>query len=631
MYRVFLISAKNQRFEIHGFKSKLASAKITKAVNSVYKFEFTCLPDNVAYTECKPFVTRIEAWSDNLLFKGRVLSSTNEMTTEGKLQCEVTCESELAYLHDSYQNYGKWQNISPTDFFKKIIEVHNSQVESYKRFKIGRCDVRDPNNSIYRYTADETSTYDTLEDKLIKRLGGELRLRYESDGTYIDYVATTAKLGNQIIGLSKNLRSLKQSINPEDIITVLKPLGKTIETPSDQANDQTDSDASKPRLTIESVNSGSKWLRDEKKIAEFGIQAGAETWDDVTEASNLLRKGKEFLANQTTAKVQYQLSAVDLALIDKTIDEFTCGNYYHVYNPLMGIDENLRVVGQSLDLVDVTNSSLTIGDRFLSQEELSYQRRKEVEKAMAKRAEVMALAKTYDFLKKENALFEENLKKLQVEVTNLKPAAVGKIIDVSEWQGVIDWPQVLSQDIALSIIRIQDGSSHQDLKYMENLQKCIAAGGKYAVYAYFRASTIIEAQQEAQDFYDRTQVVVTGKQQPVFYAIDVESIEMGGNSSLMRGGVEAYMSKLNALGIPDNRIVLYIANHLYNTFNLNVARAGAVWIPSYGKNDGTLANSLKPTYSYDLWQYTSKGTISGITGYVDLNTSPSERFRNNYL
>lgn len=321
------------------------------------------------------------------------------------------------------------------------------------------------------------------------------------------------------------------------------------------------------------------------------------------------------------------MSAVDLALIDKTVDEFTCGNYYHVYNPLMGIDENLRVVGQSLDLVDVTNSSLTIGDRFLSQEELSYQRRKEVEEAMANRAEVMALAKTYDSLKKENALFEENLKKLQVEVTNLKPAAVGKIIDVSEWQGVINWQQVLSQDIALSIIRIQDGSSHQDLKYMENLQKCIAAGGKYAVYAYFRASTITEAQQEAQDFYDRTQAVVTGKQQPVFYAIDIESVEMGGDASLMRGGVEAYMSKLNALGIPDNRIVLYIANHLYNSLNLNVSRAGAVWISSYGQNDGTVANSLKPAYTYDLWRYTSKGAISGITGNVGLSTGASNRFK----
>ncbi|WP_347127059.1 GH25 family lysozyme, partial [Ligilactobacillus salivarius] len=66
-----------------------------------------------------------------------------------------------------------------------------------------------------------------------------------------------------------------------------------------------------------------------------------------------------------------------------------------------------------------------------------------------------------------------------------KPQHIGKIIDVSEWQGVIDWNKVIADDVTLSIIRVQHGSAHQDLKYMENLQQCISAGGKYAVYAYF--------------------------------------------------------------------------------------------------------------------------------------------------
>ncbi|WP_095761403.1 phage tail protein [Ligilactobacillus salivarius] len=208
-----------------------------------------------------------------------------------------------------------------------------------------------------------------------------------------------------------------------------------------------------------------------------------------------------------------------------------------------------------------------------------------------------------------------------------KPQHIGKIIDVSEWQGVIDWPSVIADDVTLSIIRVQHGSDHQDLKYMENLQQCISAGGKYAVYAYFAAISTSDAQQEARDFYNRTQQVVAGKQQPVFYAIDVESIEMSGDVTQMRAGVEAYMSQLNALGVPDNKIVLYIANHLYDKFNLNVARPGAIWIPSYGQNDGKLANSLKPTHPYDLHQYTSKGSVNGITGNVDMSAEPSERFK----
>ncbi|CDK35507.1 Phage lysin [Ligilactobacillus salivarius cp400] len=208
-----------------------------------------------------------------------------------------------------------------------------------------------------------------------------------------------------------------------------------------------------------------------------------------------------------------------------------------------------------------------------------------------------------------------------------KPQHIGKIIDVSEWQGVIDWPSVIADDVTLSIIRVQHGSAHQDLKYMENLQKCISAGGKYAVYAYFAATSTSDAQQEARDFYNRTQQVVANKQQPIFYAIDVESIEMGGDVTQMRAGVEAYMSQLNALGVPDNKIVLYIANHLYDKFNLNVARPGAIWIPSYGQNDGTLANSLKPTHPYDLHQYTSKGSVKGISGNVDMSAEPSEKFK----
>ena len=208
-----------------------------------------------------------------------------------------------------------------------------------------------------------------------------------------------------------------------------------------------------------------------------------------------------------------------------------------------------------------------------------------------------------------------------------KPQHIGKIIDVSEWQGVIDWPSVIADDVTLSIIRVQHGSAHQDLKYMENLQKCISAGGKYAVYAYFAATSTSDAQQEARDFYNRTQKVVAGKQQPIFYAIDVESIEMSGDVTQMRAGVEAYMSQLNALGVPDNKIVLYIANHLYDRFNLNVARPGAIWIPSYGQNDGTLANSLKPTHPYDLHQFTSKGSVKGISGNVDMSAEPSEKFK----
>lgn len=639
MYSVILTRQDGTDVEVHNSlvnSVKLTSAKITKAVNDIDAFSFTCTPQNQAYNNVRPLITLVKVINTRkhkTLFSGRVLNADDVMSTAGELSKDVVCESELAYLHDSYQNYNKWQNISPADFFAKIIEVHNNQVEQYKRFEVGVCDVKDSNNAIYRYTADETSTFDTIKDKLIDRLGGELQIRYQNGIKYLDYLQTTAKQGSQIIRLAKNLRSLKQSVDASNIITVLKPLGATLE------NQDTDSDASKPRLTIESVNNGSKWLKDDAKIAQFGIQSGVETWDDVTDANNLLTKAKAFLASQKTATVQYQLEAVDLSLIDNNVDDFECGNYHKVINPVMGIDDNLRIVGQTIDLIDVANSTLTIGDKMLSQEELAVKTKKQLLANQNNNQNILDLENGFADLTEQNDKFKDMIADLQTQIDDLKnnngggstPIHVGKIIDVSEWQGAINWASVKNDDVSLAIIRVQDGSSHQDLKYMENIQQAIANGLKYAVYAYFRGVSTSDAQTEARDFYNRTQQVVSGKQQPVFYAIDVESVEMGGDASAMRGGVEAYMNQLNALGIPDTKIVLYIANHLYNSFNLNVSRAGAIWIPSYGANDGTIDNSTKPQHAYDLWQYTSKGSIAGISGNVDLSGDASDRFKNNYL
>jgi GH25 family lysozyme M1 (1,4-beta-N-acetylmuramidase) len=70
---------------------------------------------------------------------------------------------------------------------------------------------------------------------------------------------------------------------------------------------------------------------------------------------------------------------------------------------------------------------------------------------------------------------------------------------------------------------------------------------------------------------------------------------------------------------------------LYASLNLNVSRAGSVWLPTYGANDGTIPTDYKPGYPYDLWQYTSKGSIAGIAGNVDMNTAPSSRFKEQYL
>ncbi|MHC5523346.1 phage tail spike protein [Ligilactobacillus saerimneri] len=619
--------------------ARLSSAVISKSVTEYDSFTFTIDPSHPWYAKIEPYQDFVKVYrpDKNLeLFNGRVLTYSDSMDTAGLVQKTVVCEGLEGFLHDSVQPWAEFHNTTPADFLKAIITNHNGQVEDYKKIRVKQATVTNSTDNVYRYLDDAQDTYDTIQDKLISRIGGELKVKWGGDMLDLYYEPTIGKDATQSIILTNNLLSSSRSIDPTEVVTVLKPLGATQERNTDENSSV---DTSSPRLTIKSVNNGSEFLRDEGLISEFGIRVKAQAWDDVTTPQALISKGREFLQNQKAIKHDVQVSYVDFSYLED-VDMIECGDFITVINPVQGLQLTERIVTMSLDLLAIENSTVTLSNQplnlkfyrdeyrreQLAESELFTKLLKEQQQDTSDlRNKLMGSQKEVADLKSELANIVKRLD--DYDNTKPQPAHIGKIIDVSEWQGVIDWPSVIADDVSLSIIRVQDGSSHQDLKYMENIQKCISAGGKYAVYAYFRAVSTADAQQEAKDFYNRTQRVVAGKQQPLFYAIDVESIEMGGDVSQMRAGVEAYMSQLNALGIPDSKIVLYIANHLYDKFNLNVARAGAIWIPSYGMNDGTLANSLKPSHNYDLWQYSSKYRISGITGDVDINTDPSDRFK----
>lgn len=355
---------------------KLPDAKVVKDVAAAASFNFTIYPNSNGYSNLHPYSTFVNveriANKDGpiVLFEGRVLIPKDSMNDKGVLSKQVTCEGLLAFLHDSIQDYGKYQNMTPSVFLGKLLDVHNRQVESCKQIKLGRVTVTNSTDNVYRYTDDSKDTYDTIKEKLLDRLGGELQLRHEADGLYLDYLTEVGHESKQEIRIAKNLRSLTRNIDPTEIATVLKPLGAREEA---AANENGNSDASAPRLTISSVNNGSTILRDESKIAEFGVQVKAQTWDDVHDAGILMTKGKSFLASQRTALVQYEMSAVDLSLIDLSVEDFQTGNYHHTYNPLMGIDETLRIIGQTIDLTNPANSTLSIGDKILNQEDFNRQ------------------------------------------------------------------------------------------------------------------------------------------------------------------------------------------------------------------------------------------------------------------
>ncbi|MEK4650849.1 phage tail spike protein [Niallia sp. FSL W8-0954] len=360
---------------------KLPSGIIKKAINAIDSFIFSFHLNNPGYGKMKPLRTLVNVLNiktGKYEFEGRVLGPSEQMDPNGLIITFYECEGELAYLHDSQQRHLEFRG-TPKQLLQSIISYHNQQVEEYKRFEVGEVTVTNSTNNLYLYLSAEKDTYDTIKEKLIDNVGGELQVRKENGVRYLDWLVKIGVDSNTEIKIAKNLLTMTRDVDPSTIITRLTPLGTRIESKEEGATD-----ASEARLTIESVNGGKPYIDNPALVAEFGIQGGSVIWDDVTIASNLLSKGKEWFANQKTSLNQYQISAIDLSLIGLDIDSFVVGNTHPVINPIMAIDERLRIVGNSIDINEVENSSLTIGDKFKT----LYQYQSEANKAQSKVAEL---------------------------------------------------------------------------------------------------------------------------------------------------------------------------------------------------------------------------------------------------
>jgi len=184
----------------------------------------------------------------------------------------------------------------------------------------------------------------------------------------------------------------------------------------------------------------------------------------------------------------------------------------------------------------------------------------------------------------------------------------GMIADLSKYQGDIDWGQAFSS-LDFAILRSSVGMK-KDERYAEYVSGCKRYKVPYHAYHYIKATDETEARNEAKVMAD-----ATAGSKPLFYVIDAEYD--GIKADRARAICEAFEDGLRHYIGSDIRVAVYIGHHLYKSWALDYGRYAYVWIPRYGSNDGK--PQTPPDYPCDLWQYTSKGKLPGVSGNVDLN------------
>ncbi len=190
-------------------------------------------------------------------------------------------------------------------------------------------------------------------------------------------------------------------------------------------------------------------------------------------------------------------------------------------------------------------------------------------------------------------------------------------IDVSKWQGSIDWNAVKNSGVSFVIIRCgyrgsSSGSLIKDPMFESNIKGATNAGLKVGLYFFSQAVSEKEAVEEA------SMAIALAQNYKISYPIfiDTEWTSGGRANSISKetrtAVCKAFCETIKSAGYTPG---VYACKSWYqDSLNVSSLNGYKIWLAQYAS---------QPTYSnrYDMWQYTDKGKVNGITTNVDMNIS----------
>lgn len=327
--------------------TKALNPKLTLSDNAAGSLEITLPVGNAGYDILERLSSEIVVFRDSEeIWAGRIINEKENFWNHRIL----TCEGELAYLNDTTQPPSENFDMSVYDFLYMLIANHNSKVGSDKQFAIGAVTVTEDNTT--RYTNYET-TLSCISEKLVKRLGGHIRVRKVDGVRYLDYLADYPNTNTQIIRFGENLLDFTKNWDMTKLATVILPRGARLNSSPIEALEA--------YLTVESVNAGSIYVTSEDAISTYGWIEQVVDWEDVTDASDLLLKAQTYLTDAQFVDMILELSALDLHVLSPEIEAVKLlDNVRCISNP-HGMDRYFPVSELTIPLDKPENATYTLG------------------------------------------------------------------------------------------------------------------------------------------------------------------------------------------------------------------------------------------------------------------------------
>lgn len=391
----------------------LHSPKVTQEIGKAGTFQFVMSPENKYYDEIKQMVTTIvvefEIGTSTIeIFRGRVFSVTIDFS---KMKT-VVCEGSLSYLVDSVQkavsykgktkqlltdiinNHNKmiagksvavsdWKNIKDEKVRRKMFRLGQYEIENADVIIPGHKDKDDKYyGSQYEQTIIESiddewkTTYDYINDVIISYLGGYLIARYDSKngGNILDVVSDDflengggkAQGASRQIEFGVNLLDLSEELNPEELCTVVIPLGDTVKDKvlTIENSNAAKSNTSSSGFEVVEYDGKKIGIKHIKAAKKYGCIFKTQSFSNVNNADTLFEDGKKWLKKKRDIPSRFTVKAIDVRFVDDSADvtPIRLGEMISVRSKEHGVDFELLCTKIEYDLSNPANNAYTLGN-----------------------------------------------------------------------------------------------------------------------------------------------------------------------------------------------------------------------------------------------------------------------------
>lgn len=409
------------------------------------------------------------------------------------------------------------------------------------------------------------TTLDYIETNLIQNLevGGSIWV--EENDIYF-YAPGYEGYAKQDIVFGENLLDFTEFVDASEVYTVLYPVGKD-------------------DLTL----SGG-FIEAPDAVEMFGRIIRKEDFSDVEDTNTLETNARRMLADNIKANTTIEISAFDLAILDRDETAFEVGKNVRVTSPPHNLDAYYLCTAINMDLCDPSKNTYTLG---ISPETLT-----------------------------------DRLANTKTQLTSTGSSS-GRIqpregeflgVDVSEHNGDIYWPAAVGVlDVAIvRVCTINRSTGEYDIVdpyFVQNYTGATANGIAVGVYAFIGGNTVERVRHEAETVVGILQSNNCVLNMPVWFDMEstkYESMETATIRAMINAFKEVVVNAGYLFGIYTNR------NWWMYLLPDDIKNNNVFWIaafPSTEYDNGTIKESLRPSYGVG-WQYSGYGMKTGmLTGF----------------